>query len=318
MFNLASYTAAGEMPWKLLQHKTAIKGNHICPIHIQLIPTNKCNRHCEWCSCADVDRKLELPIQEIQEIYSYFAKLGTASVTITGGGEPTTHPDLEVILSFARQLNIQCGMVSNGILIPEGKFQYDLLNQYLTWLRISVYDNGKYDKSLISRIALLLPDVDIGISYTVTSNITEKLAYDICTLAEQTPNITHVRFVEDILHSNDEYLLQTMGLLEKRCRGFTKKAIFQYRNIFTRGIKPCLISLLKPIINADGYIYPCCGVQYASNELRTMPEKFKMCHWSEFKYVSAFDGSICSKCYYDKYNQVLDSLTTPLAHGEFV
>jgi len=319
MSKLHSYTAAGEMPWKLIQNKNAIIQGHINPIHIQLIPTNRCNGNCSWCSCSKVDRTLELGIKEIREIIEEFALLGAQAITITGGGEPTIHPDFMNILVACGRFGYKIGMVTNGVMIPKGKFEYDLLNQLLTWLRISVYDpEGDYDTSLIEKIALLLPEVDIGISFTVTDKVNIKIAQAVCDLAAITPNITHIRFVEDILHANEEYLLQAMAMVEKACRDLTTKAIYQYRNIFTRGTEQCLISLLKPLINADGYVYPCCGVQYATSELRTMPEQFRMCKWHEFKYQKAFDGSICRKCYYTKYNDVLSNLIADLDHKEFV
>jgi len=319
MYRQLSYTAAGEMPWKLLKHPNAVRDGHITPIHIQFVPTNRCNQKCSWCSCSKVERSLELDIGEIREILNEFSNLGTESMTITGGGEPTVHSNFGKILEHAISLNIKSGLVTNGMVIPRGKIPYDLLNQALTWVRISVYEpEGSYDTCLIEKICALLPDVDIGISFTVTDSANMNTAIRVSQLAERTPNITHIRFVQDILHANEEYLIKMMDMVRRNCKEITDKALFQYRNIFTRGTPQCYISLLKPTINADGYVYPCCGVQYASDELRTMPKKFRMCRWNEFKYTSSFNGSICKKCYYDKYNEVLSYLVMDMAHKEFV
>ena len=314
-----SYTSAGLMPWKLLQHKNAVVDGSIRPIHLQLIPTNKCNQNCIWCSCSKVDRTKELSIEEIRDIFKEFATLGTEAVTITGGGEPTVHKDFESILVSAIRNGIKCGVVSNGINLVNNSIDMDILNNTLTWLRVSVYNTHEsYDARIIEEIGRLLPDVDIGVSFTVAQGTKVEIAKNVCTAAVVTPNVTHVRFVQDILHANDKYNISSMDWIKKNCQTITHKAIFQYRNIFTQGCEQCLISLLKPMIGADGYVYPCCGVQYAGKELRTLPENFRIGKWDTFKYANSFNGSICSRCYYDEYNRVLSNLIQPLHHKEFV
>jgi len=314
-----SYTAAGTMPWKLLQHKGAIVDGSIKPIHLQLIPTNKCNRNCTWCSCSAVDRTLELPITEIRAIFEEFSSLGTEAVTISGGGEPTVHKDFLSILIAAARLNIRCGLVTNGLNFINNKLDMSIINNALTWLRISVFDTENiYDIRMIEEICGMLPNVDIGISFTVTTKSDMDIARQVCEVAAIIPNITHIRFVQDIFNATEEYNIEAMDTIKKICKIITHKAIFQYRNIFTLGHEQCLISLLKPTIGADGYIYPCCGVQYASTELRKLPEDFRMGTWREFKHTNSFDGRKCSRCYYDDYNRTLNNLICPLKHKEFI
>ena len=55
-----SYTAAGTFPVKLLRiphllHRM-VDGQYITPYHLQLVPTNRCNLCCEWCSCENENR----------------------------------------------------------------------------------------------------------------------------------------------------------------------------------------------------------------------------------------------------------------------
>jgi len=222
-------------------------------------------------------------------------------------------------LIAAVRSGIKCGAVSNGMKLIDNSLDMTILNNALTWLRISVYDtHGEYDARLIEEVGRLLPDVDIGISFTVAHNVNIEIARNVCTAALVTPNVTHIRFVQDIFHANERYYIQAMDWVKKSCQSMTHKAIFQYRNIFTQGFPQCLISLLKPMIGADGYVYPCCGVQYASKEIKTFPKSFRMGRWDTFKYTNSFDGSKCSRCYYDEYNRVLSNLISPLNHKEFV
>jgi MoaA/NifB/PqqE/SkfB family radical SAM enzyme len=254
-----------------------------------------------------------MPIDEILELVEFFAMRGTKAVTITGGGEPTLHPNfLEMIATF-KKFGISIGLVSNGILW--GKSEKiegaEFLSGAIEWIRVSTMNtttNG--DQPLwLGNIASQL-QTHFGVSFTVAKNVNIELAKRIAQIVQQHPNITHVRFVEDILDPNDDLL----GQVEEATRLVTDKGIYQYRSEYTQGTTRCLIALLKPMIDVTGQIYPCCGVQYASEiaGLRRMPETFQMGHWREYDSMRYFDGSLCKKCYYDKYNMVLAGLTQTL------
>jgi len=313
-----SFVSAGVMPLKLLQSKDAVIDGQIKPVHIQVIPTNRCNAKCAWCSCSMVDRKKEMPWAELQEMVRYFKELGSLAMTITGGGEPTLHPRFDDLLELAHFCGIETGLVTNGL--RWGKKEGVLpANYHLTWTRMSITDtqSGEYDSDRVWRVASRLPDVDMGISFTVPKNVSIKTAVEICEIAKRTQNITHIRFVENIVNFSGD----AMDRVEARCGQITSKAIFQRRANFTPGQSPCRISLLKPVIDVDGSVYPCCGVQYAeggdAQDLK-MPDKFRMCHWTNFHKMTAFDGSVCNKCYYESYNKILDGMTQKLAHESFL
>ncbi len=313
-----SFVSAGVLPLKLLQSKDAVVDGAIRPIHIQLIPTNRCNSGCSWCSCRRVDRKKEMRWAELQELLQYFRELGSKSITITGGGEPTLYPHFDEFLELAGDLGYDLGLVTNGL--RWGKKEGELpANHRLTWVRMSIVDTqtGEYDSSRVRRVANRLPDVDMGISFTVPKDVSLKTASEICRIAEETPNITHIRFVENIVDFSGD----AMDRVESRCRTISSKAIFQRRSAYSRGQSPCHISFLKPMIDVDGSVYPCCGVQYAgggeSQDLK-MPQRFRMGHWTEFHRLNKFDGSVCNKCYYENYNNILSGMTRELTHKTFL
>ena len=60
----SSFTAADSLPIKTLMDAELIhsakNNNRLIPIHIQLIPTNKCNLNCKFCSCSNRDQSLEM------------------------------------------------------------------------------------------------------------------------------------------------------------------------------------------------------------------------------------------------------------------
>ena len=311
-----SYTAANVMPWKLLRNDGYVMNGVILPVHLQLVPTNRCNQRCPWCSCSRVDRTLEMPIGEIKTVLSRFASMGTRAVTITGGGEPTLHPHIEDAICHARKHSIEVGIATNGILWGRSGADLARMNEALTWVRMSVTDVfGPAPEERIVNLCRNLPDVDIGISFTVVKGVNVKTAIDVCRIADETGNLTHVRFVQDVFELDNESMCQVVD----ECQGITSKAIFQFREIFKPGAKRCLVSKLRPFVDVTGLVYPCCGVQEADpDDERRLPERFIMGHWMDFDRMKPFDGSLCRKCYYDRYNRVLENMVEPLRHERFL
>jgi len=315
---IRGYTAAGAWPWKLLKLKEQCVGpdGRIVPMHIQLIPTNKCNGNCPWCSCSERDKSQELGVDEIREIAEFFARRGTKAVTITGGGEPTLHPSFLGVLEAFKEQQISIGMVTNGM--KWGKHEIDgheYISGAVDWIRVSTMNTAedKDQPSWLKTIAYTLR-TNIGVSFTVASGeqTSGRLAARISRVAQECDRITHIRFVQDILDPDDT----AMHRIEAICRPITSKGIYQYRSSFTEGARVCRISRLKPMISADGRIYPCCGVQYANEKigLRKMPFEFSMGHWRDYDHMKPFGGSLCQKCYYGDYNEALDGLVQPIQH----
>jgi MoaA/NifB/PqqE/SkfB family radical SAM enzyme len=321
--DLNSYQAAGlGVPWKMLANKEAcVQDGLIKPVHIQFIPTNKCNGNCTWCSCKGVDRGLEMPWKECKQCMFHFALKGTKAMTITGGGEPTIHPEIQKILIQANDYGIKTSIVTNGLKWGREKdIDLTVPDTMLEWLRISVVDTvGSYDTGIIHRICQRLPNVDIGVSFTVTKDVNLDIATQVCHAVKENSNITHVRFVQDLMDISKE---SSLAMLEvsKITGHITNKAIYQYRTDFNIGASPCYVSHLRPVIDASGFVYPCCGVQYAKRDkLGYMPAEFHMCHWREFnEHLAYFDGSICQCCYYNHYNVALDKLVSNYQHKDFV
>lgn len=316
MIRKSAYSAFNAVPWKLIRAENVFMGNKISPLHIRIMVTNKCNASCEWCCYKDVDRKEELSIKELKDIIDYFYVIGTRAITFSGGGEPTIHPQVDEMLMHAKDKGIDCGIVTNGILWCKKGLDLEIPNKALTWARISVIETlGNYNTNMIINFAENLKDVDIGISFVAPKGANVALAADICKIANEFSNITHVKFIQDSYTLEDKVL---QGI-EAVCAPISKKAFFIWRNEFTEGRKDCHISLLKPVVDATGYVYPCCDVQHSIGvDTRHPPENFRMCYWEDFAGVERFDGSICKKCYYDMYNMFLDEMIKKTDHDSFL
>lgn len=316
-----SYISASTFPTKLLQNQV-LKNEKIIPYHIQLYPTNLCNLNCSFCSCANRNKKDCLSIEDIRKVITEAVDLGCKAVTISGGGEPTLHPEFNKILEILFLNKLAVGMATNGINL---KSVDPYLLDGLTWCRISHSDDrpfkGKYLDNLLP-IIQQCKYVDWGFSYVVTANLNQDTLIDVVKTANEN-NFTHVRLVSDLL---DLESLQSMHKIKDMLylnMVDDSLVIYQGRKEFVKGTKKCLISLLKPVINADGNIYPCCGAQYAFDpptlDCSTVMSMGKINDLkSIFEEQKNFDGSICSRCYYNEYNVLLEKMTEKLKHKDFI
>lgn len=313
----ASFSAADIFPAKLLGNFGAIdREGRIRPVHIHLNPTNACNLNCSFCSCAGREKSEALSLEECKDIFDMFASMGTAAATVTGGGEPLMHPEINEILEAARQAKIKCGLVTNGFLLSR------LESDWPTWARISISDDRAPNKQFYKTLeaaTLRMPNIDWAFSYVYGRKPNLDAIGEAMAFAEG-HSFTHMRLVADLFDTENTPLI---GDLRSALDGKpgSNLLLYQGRKAYLPGRRFCLISLLKPGITAKGELYPCCGAQYAFGE-GTKDYSLTMGHWQSFPRIFtrqlAFDGSGCVRCYYDQYNKALDLLVRDITHREFV
>lgn len=316
-----SYSSAGVLPAKLLSTKEVCvdhRGN-IAPVHIQICPTNRCNLDCPFCSCAGREKGQELGFESMISAIDFFKAAGAESITITGGGEPCLYPHITDMIARLYDIKIGVGLVSNGLLLQRA---IDVLPK-VTWCRVSVSDHRDIDK-LFSVMRGIVPssDVDWAFSYVLTDKW-EFTKFIRCLEFANEHSFTHVRLVADIMNTGGVTPMQTIKENVRAAGVNDSKVIYQDRKHPVRGSTECRISLLKPMLAPDGYIYPCCGVQYAlDGSLGVWPENMRLCHMSELPRLYAtqhcFDGSICDRCYYDDYNKALSLMVKRMDHEAWV
>lgn len=316
--NPSSFTSASTFPTKLLQPSVCCsitEWGSIYPIHIQLNPTNKCNLKCKFCSCMNKDDH-EMPVEQAYTVLYRFQKLGARAVTITGGGEPLMHSGINDIIRSCEtvgHVGMEVGLVTNGILL-------DRLDSTLKirWCRISVSGEHLINSAAKDKI-LSMPHVDWAMSYVLQEHNYATLTNAIIIANEL--GLKHVRVVDDILSNKTfiehaKYIVQSHGI-------DTSRVIWQGRKEYTKGCIKCLISLIKPNIDAHGNVYPCCGVQYAQ-EKPSLNFSKEYCMGDDYEAIwqqqAYFDGSVCDKCYYCSYNNLLGSMieTSSIEHGAFI
>ena len=84
------------------------------PFYTQLVVIRRCNLSCGYCN--EYDKTSEpVPLELLQQRAKKIRELGAFSICFTGG-EPTLHPDLPALLSYARNdlRFYRTGMITNG------------------------------------------------------------------------------------------------------------------------------------------------------------------------------------------------------------
>ena len=268
----------------------------------------------------------ELFLKVIEKIKNH----GCMAITITGGGEPLMHPNLKEMILATAKYGIDIGLTTNGsrlFLLDES-----ILNK-LTWCRVSAGDGLRKNLgflgisleewfSFIDNSINLAPSLDWSLSYVVTKHPDFELIKTIIEFANDR-RILYVRLTPDLLDLSNAPEMDSMRCALRTLGLDDSKVVYQERKNSKLGSKKCYISLLKPLIGADGWIYPCCGTQYAQNP----PEKdnnkrMRICkaiNISNFILTqNPFDGTTCERCYYSQYNNILNMLCLNVKHRSFV
>lgn len=258
-----------------------------------------------------------MDIESFERDIEKLALNGTRAVTVTGGGEPLMHRHLDKMVKKMHQLGIAMGLVTNGSLAS--KWTPGIFSLF-SWIRVS-YDmmrNGIPDISNLPSHAF---------SYVWSPGA--ELTRDFKDLTERPSQgrLTHLRVVSDITRADDDEYSTLFHIALADLISNPKQGVFvQPRDVYRRGAKKCWVSLLKPALDVDGQVYPCCGSQYAINlDNRRPPKSMAMGNVEEYleNHVNKqipFDGSVCKVCYYGGHNDFIEAFLSKdiLLYPEFI
>jgi MoaA/NifB/PqqE/SkfB family radical SAM enzyme len=148
------------------------------PILAQIVPVRRCNLACAYCNEFD-DSSSPVPAEQMLRRIDRLAELGTAIITLSGG-EPTLHPQLDVIIRRIRERGSIATLLTNGLLLSPELIR-SLNRAGLDHVQISI-DNLLPDeiskkslKGLSKRLEWLAEyaDFDVSINSVVGSAIRE-------------------------------------------------------------------------------------------------------------------------------------------------
>lgn len=171
--------------------------------------TLKCNSRCIHCAVdAGQKKKEELSFEEWKKILKKFSEIRGKTFTVHGG-EPFIRHDMIPILQYATSLNLQCGVITNGLLLDDRKLH--MLKDCTEWVLISLDGPGTVYKELRGvdgaekTITTIEKAKEIGVNVGIDFVVTRK-------------NIEYIDWIVDIaVNLQVEWL--TLELLRAQGRG---------------------------------------------------------------------------------------------------
>ncbi len=137
-----------------IDHLAALKkGEYLAPINVEIDLSNRCSHGCSWCrfgythTRGPLTGKMDKPQDAIvggdlmdtqlaKRILRQLREAGIKSITWTGGGEPTLHPDFNNIVAAAHFMGLEQGIYTHGGHIDSERA--GILKEAFTWVYISL------------------------------------------------------------------------------------------------------------------------------------------------------------------------------------
>jgi MoaA/NifB/PqqE/SkfB family radical SAM enzyme len=286
------------------------------PLIVQLMPSNLCNQACSFCSygsgpesvrakVANPDKALwknqelfgtrdMIPSGKLMETVDELALAGVKCVEVTGGGEPTLHPDFDELCARIAACGMELALVTNGTRIDPRRAER--LGQLpFTWVRVSV-DAGNAEDYVAVRntplshweraweaVAFLSaqakqpyahPESTVGVGFVIDRG-NWRGVYDACRLAMEAGahNIRiSTSFTPDGLSRFDQECRETVPPMVQRAKADFERAGFTIHDLSTerwhntalgRQEYPfCYWKEVGCVIGADQNVYACCSWSY--------------------------------------------------------
>jgi len=140
--------------FKLMSHHQFVdyfNNKRIYPINIEISPSGICDANCKNCFYRQDNNKLLgldktfIDRDRMYELIEEFVELKVKSISWTGGGEPTLHPNFSEFVQWAKYAGIQQGLFTNAL----KPIKYD--PRFFQWIRVT-----KTNKSINEEIVKTL------------------------------------------------------------------------------------------------------------------------------------------------------------------
>ena len=290
---------------KLAHHPAHIaafrSGERLAPVQLHLMPQNRCNHDCHFCSyrlanwknSVQFDDAEAIPWEILEPTLREARAMGTRAVELTGGGEPFLYPHIDQLIDLIDELGFDLGCVTNGTPVTWQRAQRLGAMQRWLWARVSI-DAGSADtyctvrgvawthwdrawatvRNLSSERGARA-DRRVGVGFVVTrENYTE--VAKCCRLAK-TAGADNVRLsIRFGPGGNDYYLPGQLDIAEAQAeaaeRELNEDGRFRVHNLIgeRRGnqgaafqdYEPCYTMRLLCVIGGDAKVYTCCTLAF--------------------------------------------------------
>ena len=264
---------------KILGHPTKLgcfqKDINFAPVSMEFSISNDCNNNCVWCNDRKVrglyDGFLEFDIikQALVNMKSY----GVKAVTFEGGGEPTMHPNFSEVIEFAKGLDFDIGIITNGTLINEPLAK--VIAGCCKWCRVSLdagskrsynflHKNNAFD-AVIDGLRFMIKyregDFKVGVSYIVHEDNSHE-CFNCAKLLEKI-GVDYVQFKPLITNGVFEpFDKERMDNINTQLANTAFKVYVSGSNATKQCYDFCHAHRFSGQIDAQGNVNLCCNLGY--------------------------------------------------------
>lgn len=252
------------------------------PLAVRWQLTNKCVLKCKYCQIWKINQE-ELSFKEILSVLDQLAKLGTKTISYSGG-EPMLRDDIAEILTETKKRNISTEMNSAGAFIPENITKL----KNLDFLKISldgseemhdlVRGKGSYKMAIEAANTAKMNRVKFSFASTLTKYNVEQIPF-LMSMAEKfntfvafQPIKNLYRGIEDIdefIPNPDKFKFAVRQLIDFKkkddsCIRNSLMGLYHIYNWPKYAKLKCWAGKIFCIIDTDGTVFPCDRVSYKS------------------------------------------------------
>lgn len=348
-----SYIRPDRLLWHMDRiHQIRYNGRTMAPVNVEIDLTNRCSLGCEWCHFAythtkgphangqvdaDEDR---MGKQLAFSILDQLTAAGVRSVTWTGGGEPTLHPDFDTMLAKAYQLDMPQGVYTHGGHISVERAAR--MRAMCDWVYVSLDETGAeaYKRSKgVDRFAAAVAGVErlvktngkatVGLGFLLHAGN----AHDIPNMVDlgHRLGVDYMQFRPTIRFTDEKPGLRaedadwipnavaSLRLYENDKRVIADLERFQqYRYWQDHGYTTCHWSALQTVITPSGRVWRCLNKRmHAGAMLGDLRNESFATVWSRAG-SCAVDGDCRVMCRGHMSNLQLTELMTAPVHADFI
>lgn len=373
MDSVSTFTSTGA---KFFAHQEAMRGlrdGRGRPIVTHLMPTDICQHTCAFCSVQTRVGETLL-FSDMMEYLDILVPLGLKAVIISGGGnpllyrDPVTSKNISDLILAIRNRGLEIGLITNGQPVTEvdGRRVWRSLRaeamDACSWIRLSLAGldhDGKVG----------VPDVDrskttLGFSYVFHDIYEEPLDKNhgkvstlrdlvdptakrtILTADSRIPELVdqigylvkehrpaYVRLLPNCLEP--EKIDARIQTLQDMANRIDPTIVFvQYKP--PSAPKACYLGYIHPVLNSDGYVYPCDSCVLNEKADHKFAASWRVCEWRDVGKLYAEPvrslikdpSTQCPGCVFPKSNAILAGVVDgrvslappegPIQHVNFV
>lgn len=339
-------------------HQVRTTGTTTAPVNVEIDLSNRCSLGCAWCHFAythtrgPLAGKVERPEGAIsggdlmdytlaQRVIAGSAQMGVKSVTYTGGGEPTLHPQFDGIIRDTAAWGLEIGLYTHGGHIDDRRAAN--LKKHCTWVYVSLdeCDDQSYWESKgvrkfnsacagIQRLVEAEGKATIGVGFLLHPKNYYRVK-EMVALGKQL-GADYVQFRPTIHYRQDapNQLAEDTGWITDALIYLSEYAnepgvivdlerFRMYRDWTGHGYSTCHWSAFQTVITPNGKVWRCLNKrEHADALLGDLSVESFADVWARAGGACAVDGQCRVMCRGHVPNLTLDSIMAEPAHSNFI